>query len=82
MSKLGLNCFQRLSADDKDTHSKERVKVTKLNSVLPRPRSRENIVEISAMSQPKHPSCESCHGGIFGNNQFSHSVWLLLAVVN
>ena len=38
-------------------------------SVLPRPRSRENIAEISAKSRPKHPSCESCCGRIFINSQ-------------
>ena len=34
------------------------------DSVLPRPRSRENIAEITAKSRPKHPSCESCRGRI------------------
>ena len=51
-------------------------------SVLPRPRSRKNIAEISAKSRVKHSCCESCRGRIFGNNKFSPSVWLLLAVIN
>ena len=45
-------------------------------SILPRPRSHENIAEISAKSQPKHPSCGSCRGRIFINSQ-SLSVLLL-----
>ena len=45
-------------------------------SVLPRPRSRKNIAKISAKSRPKHPSCESCRGGIFINSQSKLSVLL------
>ena len=45
-------------------------------SVLTRPRSHENIEEISAKSPPKHPSCESCRGGILVNSQPKLSVLL------
>ena len=46
------------------------------SSVLPRPRSRENIAEISAKSRPKHPSCESYRGRILKNSKSKLSVLL------